>query len=70
MTDNEFWHDVANSLAPCYEDSRFDQEPPFVSVEHARWDLTTQCGVCGEYGSCGYDAEGRAMIHVEEKDDD
>lgn len=26
--------------------------------------LSTACDVCGETGPCGYDVEGRALIHV------
>lgn len=28
------------------------------------------CPVCGTYGPCGYDAEGRPMVHTDVFDDD
>ena len=40
------------------------EDPDFESV------TPTACGVCGEAGACGYDAEGRALIHPTEEDDD
>lgn len=33
-------------------------------------DLDTECPECGESGPCGFDAEGRPMIHVTRRDDD
>lgn len=56
MTDDEFWAYV------------FPQPP-----EPTIWDddgpgMDQACEVCGESGACGYDAEGRPMIHTDPVD--
>jgi hypothetical protein len=57
MTDAEYWADVQGSLGLVDD---LDDEPEIeVPVS------TSPCGVCGEQGPCGYDAEGRPMIHAE-----
>jgi hypothetical protein len=65
MRDEEFWHDVAASLGavpneddemePVYNGFSLDVEP---------------CPECGEIGACGYDSQGRPMIHALKEDDD
>ena len=54
MTDEEFWEHV------------FPQPEPFEDGPDLD-DTTNQdkpCPLCGEHGACGYDAEGRALIHA------
>lgn len=57
LTDDEFWAHVYPQDGPDYE----VDEPP-LAVNYGR-----ACEVCGEHGPCGYDAEGRPMIHTEEE---
>lgn len=57
MTDSEFWEDVQNSMYPSFD------EPDL--PEHDVTYTYSPCGVCGEHGACGYDNEGRPMIHAE-----
>jgi hypothetical protein len=57
---------------PCVDDAEFCEanaspEGPdvgFVSLD------AVPCGVCGEGGACGYDDEGRPLIHAQWEDDD
>jgi hypothetical protein len=42
-------------------------EPPDIDVESLGID---PCPVCGEPGACGYDAEGRPLIHTDWADDE
>lgn len=56
LTDDEFWAHVYPQDGPDYE----VDEPPTFNYGRA-------CEVCGENGPCGYDAEGRPMIHTEEE---
>lgn len=41
-------------------------EPEWVEVRYR----DEPCPACGEIGACGYDTEGRALIHVTEDDPD
>jgi hypothetical protein len=46
----------------CTKDSSYaDQGPPDMDQESL---TSTPCTVCGAHGACGYDAEGRALIHA------
>jgi hypothetical protein len=45
-----------------------DPEPEFDSDYDGIADLP--CATCGEPGACGYDAEGRPMIHAVWLEDD
>jgi hypothetical protein len=60
LTDDEFWAHVY---------PQGDDGPDIESAED--FDLLSHfgrpCEVCGEVGPCGYDAEGRPMIHTEEE---
>jgi hypothetical protein len=58
MTDDEFWEHVLNNLVPPYEEPEIDG--PDIDVQMR----AEPCTVCGEAGACGYDAEGRALIHA------
>lgn len=50
----------------CTQDPSYaDQGPPDMDQESL---TSTPCPVCGEVGACGYDAEGRALIHATEVD--
>ena len=62
MTDDEFW---AHVLAgpPQWDDE--DAGPDIDVAIRA-----TPCPVCGEAGACGYDSEGRALIHAVGDDDE
>jgi hypothetical protein len=59
LTDDEFWaHVYPQGDGP-------DTEGPedFDLLRH----FGRPCEVCGEIGPCGYDTEGRPMIHTEEE---
>lgn len=60
MSDDDFWDYVFNRDNAEVE----DYEPPEVSK------IDIPCTVCGEQGACGYDNEGRPMIHTTEEEDD
>ena len=67
MTDDEFWHDVARGLEqPPYQsdDPHGDYYDPDPALA-----LPDPCPTCGELGACGYDAEGRPMIHTSPRED-
>lgn len=59
LDDGEFWDYVLNGVRPGQEPevdfSDEDQSPPD--------EYGGPCDVCGERGPCGYDAEGRPLIH-------
>ena len=61
MTDAEFWAHVFPDAMPDVDDYDLETE------------VTSQlepCPVCGERGPCGYDAEGRPMLHTNDMDDE
>ena len=60
LDDGEFWHRVFNRD----DDYEFDDTPALPS-------LASPCPLCGSAGACGYDEQGRALIHsLNEEDDD
>lgn len=61
MTDEEFWADVFS------QGGLVTHEPDFDCVGI---DSPTPCPECGSTVACGYDSEGRPMIHVVQEDDD
>lgn len=64
MNDAEFWEHVFNGhLGPDIDDGYDPDE-----LERTMADLTP-CPVCHELGACGYDAEGRPLIHTIDEDD-
>jgi hypothetical protein len=60
MTDDEFEAYVADNLSEPYEP--FDDG---TEIDVAM--STTECTACGSMSACGYDAEGRPMIHTTEE---
>lgn len=47
-----------------------DDLPDMGEDEAWLWAQATPCPTCGERGPCGYDAEGRALIHLTPREDD
>lgn len=63
MTDDQFWDHVLKSQQPVEVDPSDDPiDPPAI-------DEIRSCPECGERGACGYDTEGRPMIHVLTKEE-
>lgn len=57
LTDEAFWVDVADSiLGPSDIDDIDDIDVATLTGD--------PCPVCGEYGACMADAEGRLLVHV------
>jgi hypothetical protein len=63
MSDEEFWEHVAGNLI----EASPPEEPDIDEIEMTR---AGPCTVCGEYGACGYDVEGRPLVHPEPDDDE
>lgn len=63
LPDEEFWARVFEQGDPS---APFDQDYDFDEV--GTWQQTP-CRVCGTFGACGYDSEGRVLIHATEEDD-
>jgi hypothetical protein len=63
MTDDEFWAHVSQNFIPAWDD---DDAGPDID---AAFNVGT-CQTCGADGACGYDAEGRPMIHADNEEDD
>lgn len=64
MTEAEYWEYVARALGAHVpeDDDPWGEEPTYTE--------TKLCGICGEAGACGYDSEGRALIHSERDEND
>jgi hypothetical protein len=62
MTDPEFWEHVLRNLTP--------SEPFADEIELDPEIYAEPCRVSGSTGACMYDAEGRALIHTTEDEDD
>jgi hypothetical protein len=62
LSDAEFWDHVAANLLPgsVILEPGTDDDPP----DPPALDVDRPCPECGERGACGYDAEGRPMVHV------
>ena len=77
MTDEEFEIDIADSLQGSYiyddcDGGRLKRAPDqYIEDEPDVVDLVIKgdCVVCGSAGACGYDAEGRPMIHTYRDED-
>lgn len=67
LTDQEFWaHVFPDTLPVGWDDSpSLIDEEDIASLSH----LANPCPECGQVGACSYDAEGRALIHVTQEDD-
>lgn len=61
LDDGEFWEHVLNGVRPG-EDPEIEADP-FEEDPGPLGDYGGPCDICGEVGACGYDAEGRPLIH-------
>jgi hypothetical protein len=68
MNDDEFWEDVSNTLG---WNTTPDQLQEAVELDECFGiDAPNPCPECGSVVACGYDSEGRPMIHVIEETDE
>jgi len=58
MTEPEFWERVARNLGQPPESMDDDD------LDRPEFGYPDPCVVCGATGSCGFDAEGRPLIHA------
>jgi len=58
------------STAVCGCDCRLRDPEPEPEYDSDEFGDNLPCAECGEVGACGYDAEGRPMIHATWLDDD
>ena len=65
MSDDEFWAHVAKNLGMPDPDDLPDWDGPDLDVAVSR----EPCPTCGADGACGWDSEGRPLIHATEGDD-
>jgi hypothetical protein len=68
LSDADFWNYVLLGVRPGEEpdwdgQGSYDEPEPLDIV-------LNPCGVCGEWGPCDYDAEGRPLIHWQPPDED
>lgn len=70
MDDGEFWEYVLLGIDPAYDkDYDPDDDPNAPRPDDPAFTLIP-CPVCGtHFGACGYDQEGRPMIHATPQDD-
>jgi hypothetical protein len=61
MNDEEFWDDVFGMPDPFAEEVALD--------ECFGIDTPNPCPECGASVACGYDSEGRPMMHIVERDE-
>lgn len=66
MSDDEFWEDVFGTGT--WEPYPFDEDDEIEKCFGI--DAPTPCPECGSTVACGYDSEGRPMIHVVEETDE
>jgi hypothetical protein len=64
MTDEEFWAHVFQNegFGPDEDDYAPDRED--LELERVGLQTAPPCPECGTIGACGYDDEGRPMIHA------
>lgn len=55
---------------PCTDGPELQQEPDPGDIHEIPFSDLQDCPVCGENGPCGYDAEGRPMVHTDAFDED
>ena len=60
LTDGEFWEYVLLGVRPGEVTDDDESDMDAITAQ------TDPCPECGERGACGYDNEGRAMVHVTE----
>lgn len=62
LSDQEFWDYVHNRIMPGDHDLGYAESEPldWMVGTTSRWE---PCPVCGQATACGFDAEGRALIH-------
>jgi hypothetical protein len=67
LDEGDFWNYVLLGIKPGEE-----PEPPYYDPEDllAIGAVGSPCPECGQETECGYDAEGRAYVHVTEENDD
>lgn len=68
MADSEFWDFVLNGVHP-----GDDPEVPFEDLDEPdvlELHNLAPCDVCGERGACGYDMDGRPLIHTIPSEED
>lgn len=70
LDEGDFWNYVLLGIKPGDRQDNYDPEddpnfPELISLEP-----NTPCSLCGVIGACGYDEEGRPMIHctIEEEE--
>lgn len=64
LTDNAFWaHVYPDVVMP---DPALYDEPDFDEISETVKELESRCTICGSYGACAYDSEGRPTIHLED----
>lgn len=57
LSDIDFWHHVFSTVEPV-------EEPPDLDDLDDFDNQYSVCPVCGSNTACGYDSEGRALIHA------
>lgn len=67
MTDDEFWQDVSDTLGI---NTRPEDLEALELDECFGISAPSPCPECGSTVACGYDSEGRPMMHIVERDDD
>ena len=64
LSDQEFWDRTIASLDAMRDQDYYDgPEPDLFPISGE------PCPECGESGPCGYDSEGRPMIHIVSEDE-
>ena len=63
LSDEEFWDHVYSNLPGHYGEDFDGPEPDMFPISGE------PCPECGETGPCGYDNEGRPMIHIVSEDE-
>lgn len=68
LTEGEFWDYVLKNV----EEVTFTFSDDGSFIDDITLLMNQPCTVCGEAGACGYDSEGRPMIHsfTEEDEED
>lgn len=67
LSEDDFWPYVLLGQRPGEDYPEPDDEPDLDGIQFTG--TFEACPECGEYEACGYDTEGRPMIHVTEGED-